>query len=164
MPILSETRRYAKSALSLVGRDIINGLFKTLNAATLVAIEDETENELSAYDIGQAQLHMLSDGSSDDEDNVNNIFHNLDRDDCCIDALMNRAVLEYAVKKYKNHRSLSACITLITLYMECNIEKEKQMTFKRSTLILVHILMSITIHSTVLSCWCPSNALKFFSL
>ena len=46
MPQLSKKRRYAKSAMSLVGRDIRSGLFKTLKAATLIVIEDEIENEL----------------------------------------------------------------------------------------------------------------------
>ena len=53
-------RRYAKSAMSLVGRDIRSGLFITLKAATLIVIEDEIENELSAHDMWQAQLHELS--------------------------------------------------------------------------------------------------------
>ena len=51
MPPLSKKRRYAKSAMSLVGRDIRSGLFKTLKAATLIVIEDEIENELSAHDM-----------------------------------------------------------------------------------------------------------------
>ena len=42
------------------------------------------------------------------------------------------AVLEYAVKKYKSHRRLSACINLATLCMEYKTKKEEQMTFKRS--------------------------------
>ena len=47
MPPLSKKRRYAKSAMSLVGRDIRSGLFTTtLKAATLIVIEDEIENEL----------------------------------------------------------------------------------------------------------------------
>ena len=46
MPQLSKKRRYAKSAISLVGRDIRSGLFTTLKAATLIVIEDEIENEL----------------------------------------------------------------------------------------------------------------------
>ena len=33
--------RYAKSAMSLAGRDISTGFFKTLKAATLIIIEDE---------------------------------------------------------------------------------------------------------------------------
>ena len=37
--------------MSLVGRDISTGYFKTLKEATLIIIEDEIENELSAYDI-----------------------------------------------------------------------------------------------------------------
>ena len=41
-------------------------------------------------------------------------------------------VLEYAVKKYKSHRCLSACINLATLDMEYNTREEEQMTFKRS--------------------------------
>ena len=53
MPPLSKKRRYAKSAMSLVGRDIRSGLFKTLKAATLIVIEDEIENELSAHDMWQ---------------------------------------------------------------------------------------------------------------
>ena len=65
--------------MSLVGREIRSGLFKTLKAATLIVIEDEIENELSAHDMWQAQLHELSDDSSDNEDNVNNIFCDLDR-------------------------------------------------------------------------------------
>ena len=89
MPPLSKKRRYAKSAMSLVGREIISGLFKTLKAATLIVIEDEIENELSAHDMWQAQLHELSDDSTDNEDNVNNIFCDLNRDDNSIDALMN---------------------------------------------------------------------------
>ena len=89
MPPLSKKRRYAKSAMSLVGREIRSGLFKTLKAATLIVIEDEIENELSTHDMWQAQLHELSDDSSDNEDNVNNIFCDLDRDDNSIDALMN---------------------------------------------------------------------------
>ena len=40
------------------------------------------------------------------------------------------AVLEYAVKKYKSHRRLSACINLATLDMEYKTTKEEQMTFK----------------------------------
>ena len=47
---LMKKRRYAKSAMSLVGRDIRSGLFITLKAATLIVIEDEIENELSAQD------------------------------------------------------------------------------------------------------------------
>ena len=42
------------------------------------------------------------------------------------------AVLEYAVKKYKSHRRLSACINLATLDLEYKTKKEEQMTFKRS--------------------------------
>ena len=42
------------------------------------------------------------------------------------------AVLEYAVKKYKSHRRLSACINLAILDMEYKTRKEEQMTFKRS--------------------------------
>ena len=45
MPPLSKKRRYAKSAMSLVERDISTGFFKTLKAATLIIIEDEIENE-----------------------------------------------------------------------------------------------------------------------
>ena len=45
--------------MSLVGRDIRSGLFKTLKAATLIVIEDEIENELSAHDMWQAQLMMM---------------------------------------------------------------------------------------------------------
>ena len=45
--ITSKKRRYAKSAMSLVGRDISAGFFKTLKAATLIIIEDEIENETS---------------------------------------------------------------------------------------------------------------------
>ena len=48
MPPLSKKRRYAKSAMSPVGRDIRSGLFTTLKAAALIVIEDEIENELSA--------------------------------------------------------------------------------------------------------------------
>ena len=54
MPPLSKKRRYAKSAMSLVGRDIRSGLFETLKAATLIVIEDEIENELSAHDMCQS--------------------------------------------------------------------------------------------------------------
>ena len=64
------------------------------------------------YDIWQAQLHDLSDDSIDDEDNVNNIFYNLDKDGSCIDDNLTGAVLEYAVKKYKSHRRLSASINV----------------------------------------------------
>ena len=39
MPPLSKKRRYAKSAMSLVGRDIRSGLSRTLKAATLIVIE-----------------------------------------------------------------------------------------------------------------------------
>ena len=47
MPPLSKKRRYAKSAMSLAGRDISTGFFKTLKAAILIIIEDEIENELT---------------------------------------------------------------------------------------------------------------------
>ena len=59
MPPLSKKRRYAKSAMSLVGRDISTGYFKTLKVATLIIIEDEIENELSAYDIWHAQSNSF---------------------------------------------------------------------------------------------------------
>ena len=65
MPSLSNKGRYAKSAMSVVRRDIRSGLFTTLKAATLIIIEDEIGNELSAHDMCQAQLHELSDDSSD---------------------------------------------------------------------------------------------------
>ena len=42
--------------MSLVGRDISTGFFKTLKAAILIIIEDEIENELSACDIWHAQF------------------------------------------------------------------------------------------------------------
>ena len=107
---MSKKRRYAKSAMSLVGRNISNGMFRSLNASALIVIEDEIEKELSTYDIWQAQLHDLSDDSTDDEDNVNNIFYNLDKDGSCIDGNLTAAVVEYAVKKHKSHRRLSASI------------------------------------------------------
>ena len=42
------------------------------------------------------------------------------------------AVLEYAVKKYKSHRRLSASINLATLDEEYETKEEKQMTLNRS--------------------------------
>ena len=42
------------------------------------------------------------------------------------------AVLEYAVKKYKSHRRLSACINLATLDMKYKTKKDEQTTFKRT--------------------------------
>ena len=101
MPPMSKKRRYAKSVMSLVGRNISNGMFRSLKASALIVIEDEIENELYTYDIWQAQLHDLSDDSTDDEDNVNNIFYNLHGS--CIDDNLTGAVLEYAVEKYKSH-------------------------------------------------------------
>ena len=69
MPPLSKKRRYAKSAMSLVGRDISTGFLKTFKAAILIIIEDEIENELSAYDIWHAQFceewHLLHEFSDD---------------------------------------------------------------------------------------------------
>ena len=101
MPPMSKKRRYAKSVMSLVGKNISNGMFRSLKASALIVIEDEIENELYTYDIWQAQLHDLSDDSTDDEDNVNNIFYNLHGS--CIDDNLTGAVLEYAVEKYKSH-------------------------------------------------------------
>ena len=60
-------------------------MFFTLSSLSLLS----SESELSAHDMWQAQLHKLSDDSSDNEDNVKNIFCDLDRDDNSIDALMN---------------------------------------------------------------------------
>ena len=73
MPPLSKKRRYAKSAMSRVGRDISTGLFQSLKASALIVIEDD-EIEKCTYDIWVAQLHNLSDNSSDDEDNVSNLM------------------------------------------------------------------------------------------
>ena len=112
MPPMSKNKRYAKFAMSLVAKNISNGMFRSLKASALIVIKDEIENELSTYDIWQAQLHDLSDDSNNDEDNVNHIFYNLDKDDSCIDDNLTGAVLEYAVKKYKSHRRLSASINL----------------------------------------------------
>ena len=78
-----QKRRYANSAMSLVERNISNGMFKTLKAAALIVFEVEIDNE-------QAQLHVLSEDSGTDEDNINNIFYHLYKDDGCIDALINR--------------------------------------------------------------------------
>ena len=80
MPLLSKKRRYAKSAMSLVGGDISTG-FKTLKAATVIIIEG--------------------------------------------------AVLEYAVKKYKSHRRLSRSINLFTIEEDYWEKRKTQMTFKR---------------------------------
>ena len=84
--------------MSLVGRNISNGMFRSLNASALIVIEDEIEKELSTYDIWQAQLHDLSDDSTDDEDNVNNIFYNLDKDGSCIDGCCRRVCGEETQK------------------------------------------------------------------
>lgn len=51
MPQMSKKRRYAKSAMAPVRKDVSNGLFKTFKAATLIIIEDEIESELSAYSL-----------------------------------------------------------------------------------------------------------------
>ena len=81
MPPLSNKRRYAKSAMSLVGRDISTGYSKTLKEATLIIIEDETENELSAYDIWHAQfceewrlLHEFSHDAEGEHSKANDVF------------------------------------------------------------------------------------------
>ena len=81
MPPLSKKRRYAKSAMSLVGRDISTGFFKTLKAATLIIIEDEIEEELSKNDRTAQQewsllIHELS-GSESDEERNDDIFANI---------------------------------------------------------------------------------------
>ena len=79
-----QKRRYAKSAMSLVERNISNGMFKTLNAAALIVFDEvKIENE-------RAQLHVLPEDSGTDEDNINDIFYHLYKDDGCIDALINR--------------------------------------------------------------------------
>ena len=78
-----QKRKYAKSAMSLVERNISNGMFKTLKAAALIVFEVEIEDE-------RAQLHVLSEDSGTDEDNINDIFYHLYKDDGCIDALINR--------------------------------------------------------------------------
>ena len=90
MPPLSKKRRYAKSAMSLVGRDISTGFFKTLKAAILIMIGDEIENELGAYDIWHAQFceewHLLHEFSDDagGEDGGNDVFDEDHFDDICI--------------------------------------------------------------------------------
>ena len=105
--------------MSLVGRDISTGFFKTLKAATLIIIEDEIEEKLSAYDIWHAQfceewrlLHEFSD-DAEGEDGGNDIFD------------------EDHIKKYKSHRRLSPSINLFTIEEEYWEKKKIQMTLKR---------------------------------
>ena len=112
MPPMSKKRRYAKSAMFLVGRNISNDMPRSSKASALIVTEEKIKNQLSTYDIWQAQLHDLSNDGTDDEDNVNNIFYNLDEDDSCVHDNLTGAVLGYAVKKYKRQRRLSASINL----------------------------------------------------
>ena len=89
MPPLSKKRRYAKFAMSLVGRDMSTGFFETLKAAILIIIEDEIENELSAYDIWHTQFceewHLLHEFPDDaeGEDGGNDVFDEDHFDDIC---------------------------------------------------------------------------------
>ena len=89
MPPLSKKRRYAKSAMSLVGRDISTGFLKTFKAAILIIIEDEIENDLSAYDIWHTQFceewHLLHEFPDDaeGEDGGNDVFDEDHFDDIC---------------------------------------------------------------------------------
>ena len=85
-----------------------------MKAAALIVIDD----------IWRAQFHEVSDDSSDEEDNVNNVFYNLDEGDICIDALINNA---FKKRGDTVHRQ-SACINLDAEY---KTKKEKQMTVKR---------------------------------
>ena len=110
MPPMSKKRRYAKSAMSLVGRNISNDMSRSSKASAMIVTEDEIKYQPSTYDIWQAQLHDLSNDGTDDEDNVNNILYNLDKDESCIHDNLTGAVLGYAVKKYKRHRRLSVTL------------------------------------------------------
>ena len=58
-------------AMSLVKKDVSNFMSKWLSLSVVFYCE------LSAYDIWQAQLNKLSDVSSDDDDNVMDIFYNI---------------------------------------------------------------------------------------
>ena len=98
--------------MSLVGRNISDDMSRNSKASALIVTEDEIKNQPSTYDIWQAQLHDLSNDGTDDEDNVNNIFYNLDKDDSCVHDNLTGAVLGYAVKKYTRQRRLSASINL----------------------------------------------------
>ena len=121
MPPLSKKRRYAKSAMSLVGRDISTGLFRSLKASALIVIEDdEIENELCTYDIREAQLHDLSDNSSGD------VFNHCLRFMAGYRVGLTGAVLVYGVEKYESHKRLSASINLATLDEEYKTKRRNR--------------------------------------
>ena len=96
MPAISKKRRQSINfANNVIIRDA-SGIFRSKRevidskAATLIIIEDETENELSAYDIWHAQfceewrlLHEFSHDAEGEHSKANDVFDEDHFDDIC---------------------------------------------------------------------------------
>ena len=59
MPPLANKRRYAKSAMSRVGRDISTGLFQSLKASALIVIEDDEIEKMHLRHLGSSAPRPL---------------------------------------------------------------------------------------------------------